>query len=128
MATQDLYHANLLQGYSLYEHATSNPIKVPYSNGSPLAITPPTGYTLTEDRPSGKYHNGAETLWMPNPLNDPELIYRAELDDTITRHNSDTFVRDEYINKNDLAKSINYVVYDELTAEQGDEVDEKLGN
>lgn len=124
MPTQDLYHRNLLIGYSLYEHATSDPIHVPYSNGSPLTITPPTGYTLTEERPSGKWHNGAYTSWKPNANNDPELIYRAELDDTITRHNSDGIAVSEFMNNQDLAKSKDYIVYDKnITAEQADLVD-----
>ena len=81
----------------------------------------------TDTNPSGKWHNGAETLFMPNPLNDPELIYRAELDDTITRHNSDGIAVPEFMNNEDLAKSKDYVVYDKnITAEQADLVDEAI--
>lgn len=129
--TQDLVHNNLLSGgYSLYEHATSDPILVPYgSNGQPLSITPPTGYTLTEDRPSGRWHNGAETKVNTNYTPDPELVYRGSIPLDNLIHNSDTFVRDEYMNKNDLAKSKDYVVYDKnTTSEQGDKIDTAIGN
>ena len=127
--TQDLYHNNLLNGYSLYEHATSDPIFVPYgSNNQPLTITPPSGYTLTEDRPSGKWHNHCETKFLPNPDGiDPELIYRADIDGSVTRHNSDGFVVPEFMNNQDLAKSKDYVVYDKnITAEQAIIVNEAI--
>ncbi len=60
-ATGKLPSFNLLNGYSLYEHATSNPLRIPYDNlGNPIPITPPTGYTKTGDFPAGVGHNGAE--------------------------------------------------------------------
>lgn len=124
-SNQDLYHYNLLNGYSLYEHATTNLIRVPYQ----LSITPPTGYTLTEDRPSGKWHNGAETKVNTNFTPDPELIYRGEIPQDNLIHNSDTFTRPEFIDKNNLAKTTDYIVYDKnITTEQGNEVDDLLGN
>lgn len=53
---------NILNGFSLYTHATLDPIRVPYDiNGDPLSITPPTGYTLVSEHPGGYLHNGAES-------------------------------------------------------------------
>jgi hypothetical protein len=60
---QDIYHYNITRGYSRYDHASLPDILVPYSlAGSPLSITPPTGYTKIRDNPAGAYHNGCETL------------------------------------------------------------------
>ncbi len=57
-ATQDLFFYNSAMGYSLYEHASSPDIWVPYGvDGSPLSITPPAGYSKTVDVPGGK-HSG----------------------------------------------------------------------
>jgi hypothetical protein len=55
--------SNLDDGFSLYEHASLDPIRVPYGDdGQPLTITPPAGYTKTSDNPASKDgHNGAET-------------------------------------------------------------------
>jgi hypothetical protein len=55
--------SNLDDGFSLYEHASLDPIRVPYGdNGQPLTITPPTGYTKTSDNAARKDgHNDAET-------------------------------------------------------------------
>jgi len=59
---QDVFHNNLLDGFSLYEHATLEPLYIPYDvNGTPLVITPPSGYTKTSDNPPAIVHNGAET-------------------------------------------------------------------
>lgn len=59
---QPVFHGNLVNGFSLYTHATEPPLYVPYSsNGSPLSITPPTGYTLSRHCPAGSWHNGAPT-------------------------------------------------------------------
>jgi len=72
--TQDLVHSNLLNGFSLYEHASSDPIRVPFdSTGNPISITPPTGYTLTGHFPSGSYHNNAEAEIDFNPDSTPEM-------------------------------------------------------
>jgi hypothetical protein len=55
--------SNLDDGFSLYEHASLDPLRVPYGdNGQPLTITPPASYTKTSDNPASKDgHNGAET-------------------------------------------------------------------
>jgi hypothetical protein len=127
MGLQNVFHYNILQGYSLYEHATSDSIKVPYgSDGQPLTITPPTGYTLTEHRPAGKYHNGAESSWQPNPDGkDTELQYRAGLDETVERHPTDGFGIPEFMNVEDDTQAKNYVVYDEgYLIENPDAVDQ----
>jgi hypothetical protein len=62
-ATDDTIDShNIINGFSLYEHATSPDILVPYgTDGSPLAITPPAGYSKTSDNPGGFTHNGAES-------------------------------------------------------------------
>lgn len=60
--TQDVYHYAIFNGYSLYEHASSDDMYVPYgSDGSALTITPPSGYTKTSDHTGGYLHNGAPT-------------------------------------------------------------------
>jgi len=60
-STQDVFAANFEFGFSLYEHATLDPIRVPYGeNGSPLTITPPSGYTKTSDNPPILGHNDFE--------------------------------------------------------------------
>jgi hypothetical protein len=72
--TQDLVHSNLLEGFSLYEHASSDPIRVPFgSDGQPLSITPPTGYSKTSDYYAGDYHNDAETTVDFDPDSTPEM-------------------------------------------------------
>lgn len=125
--TQDLYHTNILSGYSLYEHTTSDPIKVPYTSGAPSVITPPSGYTLTENRPAGKYHNGAETKVNTNPLSDPELIYRGGIPVDNEIHPTDTFVSPEFMNDTVVKKSENYAVYDKnITTEQEDLINEAI--
>ena len=128
--TQDLFHYNILNGFSLYEHATSNPIRVPYSSSkTPLSITPPSGYSKTSDNPAGAYHNNAETLWKPNPFDAPELINKATLTSAIERHPTNTFARPEFINKNNINKTKNYVVYSKhITTQQGDDIDKAIGN
>lgn len=53
---------NILNGFSLYTHATLPVLRVPYDiNGDPISITPPTGYTLVSEHPGGYLHNGAES-------------------------------------------------------------------
>jgi hypothetical protein len=60
-STQDVFAANFEFGFSLYEHATLDPIRVPYGeNGSLLTITPPSGYTKTSDNPPILGHNDFE--------------------------------------------------------------------
>jgi hypothetical protein len=58
--------SNIANGYSLYEHATSDDLLVPYGDdGNPLTITPPAGYTKTADNPPcglNLIHNRAESL------------------------------------------------------------------
>jgi hypothetical protein len=71
--TQDVLHANLLEGFSLYEHASSDPIRVKFVNGSPRSFTPPTGYTLTGHYPAGNYPIPAETEINFNPDSTPEM-------------------------------------------------------
>ena len=52
--TQNDYHDAIMNGFTLYEHATDPFICVPFSTaGVPLVITPPTGYTKTGDYPAG---------------------------------------------------------------------------
>ena len=59
---QSIYHRNIVSGFTKYEHATSNPVYVPYANsGSPLTFTPATGYAKELDHPAGAYHNHAES-------------------------------------------------------------------
>jgi hypothetical protein len=71
--TQDIFHANLLEGFSLYEHASSDPIRVKFVNGSPRSFTPPTGYTLTAHYPVGNFRRPAETEVNFNPDSTPEM-------------------------------------------------------
>jgi hypothetical protein len=71
--TQDVFHANLLEGFSLYEHASSDPIRVKFVNGSPRSFTPPTGYTLTGHYPAGNFRVPAETEINFNPDSTPEM-------------------------------------------------------
>jgi hypothetical protein len=71
--TQDVLHANLLEGFSLYEHASSDPIRVKFVNGSLRSFTPPTGYTLTGHYPAGNYPIPAETEINFNPDSTPEM-------------------------------------------------------
>jgi hypothetical protein len=53
---QSQYFWNENQGCSLYEHATSPDILVPFgSDGLALTITPPSGYTKTSDNPAGPW-------------------------------------------------------------------------
>jgi hypothetical protein len=71
--TQDVLHANLLEGFSLYEHASSDPIRVKFVNGSPRSFTPPAGYTLTAHYPVGNFRRPAETEINFNPDSTPEM-------------------------------------------------------
>ena len=71
--TQDVLHSNLLEGFSLYEHASSDPIRVKFVNGSLRSFTPPTGYTLTGHYPAGNYPIPAETEINFNPDSTPEM-------------------------------------------------------
>lgn len=72
--TQDVYHSNLLNGFSLYEHASSDPIRVPFDvSGNPISITPPTGYTLTRHYPAGSSYKKAETTIDLDPDSTPEM-------------------------------------------------------
>ena len=58
------------EGFSLYEHATLDPLYVPYDvNGLPLVITPPTGYTKTSDNPAGFTHNISEADMVQGDAN-----------------------------------------------------------
>jgi hypothetical protein len=71
--TQDQFHYNHFKGFSLYEHATTDPINVPYSAaGAALSITPPTGYSKTSDNPAGQQHNGSEAKYSVVPA--PALL------------------------------------------------------
>ena len=72
-ATQDEYHYNLLNGFSLYEHASTADIRWPFKNGAVKTLTPPTGYSKTSDNPAGNYHNNAETLIDLDPDSTPEM-------------------------------------------------------
>ena len=71
--TQDVLHFNLLEGFSLYEHASSDPIRVKFINGSARSFTPPTGYTLTGHYPAGSDLIPAETEINFNPDSTPEM-------------------------------------------------------
>jgi hypothetical protein len=63
-STQDNFANNVANGFSLYEHASLDPIRVPYgSDGSPLSITAPSGYSKTSDNPSVLGHNDAESTF-----------------------------------------------------------------
>jgi hypothetical protein len=72
-ATQDEYHYNIASGFSLYEHASTAAIRWPFQSGAAKSFTPPTGYTLTGDRPASSYHNDAETQIVFNPDSTPEM-------------------------------------------------------
>jgi hypothetical protein len=71
--TQDVLHANLLEGFSLYEHASSDPIRVKFVDGSARSFTPPAGYTLTGHYPAGNYRIPAEAEVNFNPDSTPEM-------------------------------------------------------
>ena len=71
--TQDVLHFNLLEGFSLYEHASSDPIRVKFVNGSPRSFTPPAGYTLAAHYPAGSFRIPAETEINFNPDSTPEM-------------------------------------------------------
>lgn len=74
----DDFHYNYTDGYSLYEHATSDPILIPYdTDGNPLSITPPTGYTKTSDNPGGVFHNGAESDFIQTDTVNGDLLTRS---------------------------------------------------
>ena len=74
---QDIFHYNILEGFSLYEHTTLNSIRVPYkSDGTPLTITPPSGYTKTSDNPSGNWHNNAESYLEQQKI--PQIVQADE--------------------------------------------------
>ena len=72
-ATQDDFHYNILNGFSLYEHASTAAIRVPFINGSSRSFTPPTGYTLTGHYPVGSFRTPAETEINFNPDSTPEM-------------------------------------------------------
>ena len=64
------HNYNTIHGCSLYEHASLDDIYVPYgSDGEPLSITPPTGYTKTADYPAvtGLNTNQAALNFNPEP-------------------------------------------------------------
>ena len=72
---QNEHHFNLDNGSSLYEHASLDPIRVPFGDdGNPLVITPQTGYTLTDHFPAIENgHNTAETLFNFNTADDGDM-------------------------------------------------------
>ena len=72
-AAQDVFHYNILNGFSLYEHASTAAIRVPFVNGSPRSFTPPAGYTLTAHYPAGSHPIPAETEINFNPDSTPEM-------------------------------------------------------
>jgi hypothetical protein len=72
-ATQDEYHYNILNGFSLYEHASTAAIRWPFKNGSVKTLTPPAGYSKTSDNYAGDYHNDAETTVDFDPDSTPEM-------------------------------------------------------
>ena len=72
-ATQDEYHYNILNGFSLYEHASTAAIRWPFKNGAVKTLTPPAGYSKTSDNYAGDYHNDAETTIDFNPDSTPEM-------------------------------------------------------
>lgn len=50
---QPNYFGGITDGISKYEHASLNPLYVKYGDdGDPLSITPPSGYTKTDDYPA----------------------------------------------------------------------------
>lgn len=64
---QPVYHRNAVKGFTKYEHATLDPIYVPYGDdGEPLSYTTPSGYTKEYDHPPRVGHNGAESLIDPS--------------------------------------------------------------
>jgi len=67
--TQDWNNYSLTKGYSLYTHASTDDIHVPYGvDGNPISITPPSGYSLVFHYPAqaGALTPGMETLEL-NP-------------------------------------------------------------
>lgn len=73
-ARRDDVHYNLFNGYSLYEHASTADILVPYGkDGNPITVTPPSGYSKTYDMPGISLdnlmmHNGCETLLLMDDI------------------------------------------------------------
>jgi hypothetical protein len=72
-ATQDEFNYNFLNDFSLYEHASTAAIRVPFVNGSPRSFAPPTGYTLTAHYLVGNFPRPAETEINFNPDSTPEM-------------------------------------------------------
>lgn len=82
---------------------------------------------VTASNPSGKWHNGAETYVNTNPLADPEMIYRSNIEADHEMRPDESFVVSEFMNNQDLDKAKDYAVYDKnITAEQIREVDEAI--
>jgi len=76
--TQSNHNYAILNGYSLWEHATALDLYVPYgTDGLPLSIATPTGYTKTGDYPAIDWHNGAPTYTQQDDalLNDNAFWY-----------------------------------------------------
>lgn len=83
--------------------------------------------TSTTSNPSGNFHNGAETKFLPNPSSDPELIYRAGLD-ADERHSTTFLESPEFMNPTDLTKVKDYAVYDKnISASEKAEVETAVG-
>jgi hypothetical protein len=87
-ATQDDFHYNTLNGFSLYEHASTAAIRAPFVNGSARSFTPPTGYTLTAHYPAGSHLIPAETEINFNPDSTPEMenVYTESVFNGTTSH------------------------------------------
>lgn len=71
--TQDSFHYNILNGFSLYEHSSTAAIRVPFVNGVYRSFSPPSGYSLTAHYPAGKKYIPAETTIDFDPDSTPEM-------------------------------------------------------
>jgi hypothetical protein len=90
---QDVFPYNYKYGYSKYTHASSGDILVPYgSDGSPLSITAPSGYTKSDDHPAGAFHN----------LSESKIDFKAGVDFP----EKDYSIRDNLLTTVDLSSSV----------------------
>ena len=123
-STQDVFAANFEHGFSLYEHATLDPIRVPYGeNGSPLTITPPSGYTKTSDNPPIKGHNDFEgTLDFVNTSIDRQPVPETARIDAITTADISAFTFGMSIASDDnvFYRDLDSVTNDRLTIYEAD--------
>jgi len=123
-STQDVFAANFEHGFSLYEHATLDPLRVPYGDdGSPLTITPPSGYTKTSDNPPILGHNDFEgTLDFVNTSVDRQPVPETARIDAITTADISAFTFGMSITSDDnvFYRAKDSVTNDRLTIYEAD--------